>query len=104
FFFFHAEDGIRDKLVTGVQTCALPILVRFRWPAAEINFDSASSRSGLSMVKRVAPFRTSSPALAKSAMILPGKGANTSTDISRRSEERRVGKKWSYRRWQESAK
>src|SRR3989441_8973643 len=27
FFFFQAEDGIRDKLVTGVQTCALPILV-----------------------------------------------------------------------------
>src|SRR5205823_70493 len=26
FFFFQAEDGIRDKLVTGVQTCALPIL------------------------------------------------------------------------------
>src|SRR5205823_9401979 len=26
-FFFQAEDGIRDKLVTGVQTCALPILV-----------------------------------------------------------------------------
>src|SRR5687767_15624382 len=24
-FFFQAEDGIRDKLVTGVQTCALPI-------------------------------------------------------------------------------
>ena len=24
--FFQAEDGIRDKLVTGVQTCALPIL------------------------------------------------------------------------------
>src|SRR6266545_6077290 len=26
FFFFQAEDGIRDKLVTGVQTCGLPIL------------------------------------------------------------------------------
>src|SRR2546425_4117657 len=26
FFFFQAEDGIRAKLVTGVQTCALPIL------------------------------------------------------------------------------
>src|SRR5574340_164494 len=26
FFFFQAEDGIRDLLVTGVQTCALPIL------------------------------------------------------------------------------
>src|SRR5258708_10423709 len=27
-FFFQAEDGIRDDLVTGVQTCALPILKR----------------------------------------------------------------------------
>src|SRR5207245_7962825 len=26
FFFFQAEDGIRDATVTGVQTCALPIL------------------------------------------------------------------------------
>src|SRR2546421_8589007 len=26
FFFFQAEDGIRDLIVTGVQTCALPIL------------------------------------------------------------------------------
>ena len=26
-FFFQAEDGIRDTSVTGVQTCALPILV-----------------------------------------------------------------------------
>src|SRR5712672_3724581 len=34
FFFFQAEDGIRDKLVTGVQTCALPIS-RFRRKAAE---------------------------------------------------------------------
>src|SRR2546429_3461670 len=29
FFFFQAEDGIRDVAVTGVQTCALPILY---WP------------------------------------------------------------------------
>src|SRR5690349_24088652 len=28
FFFFQAEDGIRDLYVTGVQTCALPILLR----------------------------------------------------------------------------
>src|ERR671927_912620 len=27
FFFFQAEDGIRDHCVTGVQTCALPIYV-----------------------------------------------------------------------------
>src|SRR5207248_6972132 len=31
-FFFQAEDGIRDRTVTGVQTCALPISpARRRW-------------------------------------------------------------------------
>src|SRR5215204_5902445 len=30
FFFFQAEDGIRDHCVTGVQTCALPISPRLR--------------------------------------------------------------------------
>src|SRR2546430_5958564 len=30
FFFFQAEDGIRDLTVTGVQTCALPISFRSR--------------------------------------------------------------------------
>src|SRR5215216_7610645 len=34
FFFFQAEDGIRDDLVTGVQTCALPISFSQRAPAA----------------------------------------------------------------------
>src|SRR5207249_9662678 len=39
-FFFQAEDGIRDRNVTGVQTCALPIYVLksptpARIPAAE---------------------------------------------------------------------
>src|SRR2546430_3086772 len=29
FFFFQAEDGIRDLTVTGVQTCALPIYIIF---------------------------------------------------------------------------
>src|SRR6266487_6784735 len=28
YFFFQAEDGIRDGRVTGVQTCALPIWIR----------------------------------------------------------------------------
>src|SRR2546421_7038715 len=31
FFFFQAEDGIRDLIVTGVQTCALPISSRSAW-------------------------------------------------------------------------
>src|SRR5438874_12426740 len=30
FFFFQAEDGIRDLYVTGVQTCALPIFLQVR--------------------------------------------------------------------------
>src|SRR2546421_5854776 len=30
FFFFQAEDGIRDLIVTGVQTCALPIFTELR--------------------------------------------------------------------------
>src|SRR5206468_6813686 len=30
FFFFQAEDGIRDLIVTGVQTCALPIYTEVR--------------------------------------------------------------------------
>src|SRR5207248_8953424 len=39
FFFFQAEDGIRDRTVTGVQTCALPI---FGFPAED---DAAFERT-----------------------------------------------------------
>src|SRR5208283_4921088 len=35
FFFFQAEDGIRDRDVTGVQTCALPISMPNRKKAEE---------------------------------------------------------------------
>src|SRR2546429_2815924 len=38
FFFFQAEDGIRDVAVTGVQTCALPIAIRGLKPVAEVQF------------------------------------------------------------------
>src|SRR5438046_9066461 len=37
FFFFQAEDGIRDWSVTGVQTCALPIFTPMKTASAEIN-------------------------------------------------------------------
>src|SRR5688572_12247507 len=40
FFFFQAEDGIRDLTVTGVQTCALPILA----VPAEVSLASIPSR------------------------------------------------------------
>src|SRR3989441_5338339 len=43
FFFFQAEDGIRDKLVTGVQTCALPISDRHLLIEAERPGDAAGA-------------------------------------------------------------
>src|SRR5258706_7287570 len=43
FFFFQAEDGIRDWSVTGVQTCALPILRSYLDPSdPTINTSDAS--------------------------------------------------------------
>src|SRR5438105_12871910 len=41
FFFFQAEDGIRDPLVTGVQTCALPI-----WSFASLHEASETDAQG----------------------------------------------------------
>src|SRR5947208_13894897 len=52
FFFFQAEDGIRDDLVTGVQTCALPILQRLvekgEGGAVELLHDGAHPLLGFS--------------------------------------------------------
>src|SRR5437667_9452140 len=47
FFFFQAEDGIRDRDVTGVQTCALPILV---FPGAIVPALSFAAGTLLSLV------------------------------------------------------
>src|SRR5687768_18189259 len=43
FFFFQAEDGIRDVAVTGVQTCALPISIQKAWSTA-LNFLTKGQR------------------------------------------------------------
>src|SRR5438552_12434185 len=71
FFFFQAEDGIRDDLVTGVQTCALPI--------------SACSMAELPWNKRA----EESLDLKRAAEILE-QDHHGLKDV--RSEERRVGK------------
>src|SRR5215208_2289309 len=42
FFFFQAEDGIRDGHVTGVQTCALPISANAHVAAASTGFAFAN--------------------------------------------------------------
>src|SRR3989454_9849298 len=65
FFFFQAEDGIRDYKVTGVQTCALPICVNKAWtPPSRVPsgfLTNLASRTGPSArmnggMRLVAPF------------------------------------------------
>src|SRR6266568_7960738 len=46
FFFFQAEDGIRDGTVTGVQTCALPISVSCPPTALLATLDGAPAATG----------------------------------------------------------
>src|SRR5699024_12875920 len=45
FFFFQAEDGIRDRNVTGVQTCALPIFLTVGTPRSR-RITAARRRTG----------------------------------------------------------
>src|SRR5207245_7379954 len=73
FFFFQAEDGIRDATVTGVQTCALPILLGQR---GERHHGHAHGDGGL----RVRLWRLEQRSLQRRWKL--------------RSEERRVGKEW----------
>src|SRR2546427_8629223 len=76
FFFFQAEDGIRDLTVTGVQTCALPIYEGLR-PREGIEADAV--RFGL----RVRRLRRTEVGDVVAHPLSLG---------YRRSEERRVGK------------
>src|SRR5947208_3784043 len=75
FFFFQAEDGIRDDLVTGVQTCALPISGEYRAGPTmrRLDFLQRREQSTDALEQRVAP------QLVDVAIVT-------------RSEERRVGK------------
>src|SRR5687767_15400029 len=91
FFFFQAEDGIRDKLVTGVQTCALPIfgdeiLVR---PGDKIPLDGTVV-GGYSDVNEAQLTGESLP-------MDKGPGDEVFAGSINRSEERRVGKECRYR-------
>src|SRR3712207_8610471 len=81
FFFFQAEDGIRDIGVTGVQTCALPIstcsaCLRGTAPPVRVPLTGSSSKN---LPK-------------KSSKRLPPPRGDPPKGERRRSEERRVGK------------
>src|SRR5258706_7836005 len=54
FFFFQAEDGIRDWSVTGVQTCALPISLVQPVPRVERLDDRAVDRLEVSVDRHIA--------------------------------------------------
>ena len=49
-FFFQAEDGIRDRLVTGVQTCALPICVQAQGDHS-LTWNAQEQASGMYLVR-----------------------------------------------------
>src|SRR3712207_6866592 len=83
YFFFQAEDGIRDIGVTGVQTCALPIYPR-------------STMTDVALTVAVAGTPAASPRSSTASRVMAAttrKGpASSSTRAMTRSEERRVGK------------
>src|SRR3989441_1528208 len=87
FFFFQAEDGIRDKLVTGVQTCALPIFVRLSlsFRRSRIRWSSLNALRGRLWEAYLTEYRGSESVqvfyFERSRLVL-----------KHRSEERRVGK------------
>src|SRR5260221_4913852 len=64
FFFFQAEDGIRDHCVTGVQTCALPIF------AALLLAASTSSLTTLALAPGALNTGTPRWDIAATAMLL----------------------------------
>src|SRR2546426_3606012 len=86
FFFFQAEDGIRDYKVTGVQTCALPI-----YPGGAVGRSEGSAAGERARAVR-GP--TAAPLHRPGARASAGGAAARRTDgVARsRSEERRVGK------------
>src|SRR5690606_39819946 len=93
-FVFQAEDGIRDFHVTGVQTCALPILSR-NGAGFSIYRRRGTARTGAA--KRGAPARYAGRLhrrrFERDRPLPPLFGRTVCEYDRRRSEERRVGKR-----------
>src|SRR5207247_6590999 len=92
---FQAEDGIRDPLVTGVQTCALPISIteskKLEFRAVFFNAlnHPQFTPGSLSTVQSVARNATRNNLIPGNALFNDSTGVYES---NARSEERRVGK------------
>src|SRR5205085_8911262 len=89
YFFFQAEDGIRDLTVTGVQTCALPISLQpAQVPAARQRDDA-----GLRHLER-AGGRSARCWAERLELAHQDQDGERGRSNAVRSEERRVGKEW----------
>src|SRR5258707_11941888 len=85
FFFFQAEDGIRDIGVTGVQTCALPISLSTR----TVPFGTVSGGTRCSpCAVTIEPFASREKSPLRVSAVPPSERLTW----KKRSEERRVGK------------
>src|SRR4051794_41722104 len=97
FFFFQAEDGIRDGRVTGVQTCALPIFSRISQRDVDLaaTVTALADELGLtgdvprSEILEIAVDALDIPAVQPFWAAVMGYRASGAEE---RSEERRVGK------------
>src|SRR5699024_11927694 len=98
-FFVQAEDGIRDRNVTGVQTCALPIS-KIRGTGARITASRAVLRR--SMLKRLVAVLIKKRLSARPMVSMTKAIAKMIIAKATRSEERRVGKERRTRRAPES--
>src|SRR5437868_10018958 len=87
FFFFQAEDGIRDRNVTGVQTCALPIFLcrghGLCKRARRRYSDDALCQAAQPVARRFT---------ASNHVVFAERARQSRQCRRRRSEERRVGK------------
>src|SRR5690606_39666132 len=99
FFFFQAEDGIRDFHVTGVQTCALPIYGDRGRRSPDRAIRSAMLGRGVSPA--CSSDRSRYLSISLSMVSSSGSLAASAAARSKRSEERRVGKEGRCRRWEE---
>src|SRR2546428_3752304 len=87
FFFFQAEDGIRDLIVTGVQTCALPISFLFFVAQSQTEHQHCATKN-----KKAAGSQLWRRCCHLSRHFAPKRGQPSIGERRERSEERRVGK------------
>src|SRR5207244_10505785 len=92
--FFQAEDGIRDDLVTGVQTCALPICATGEYVFLEVpvgTYQIEVTQQGFKKFLRKNITLELNQILTLDIPLQLG-GSTEVVEVTGRSEERRVGK------------